>query len=411
MRARTLITAGRSRAATLPATVADRLAALPTAISDRLAALPTTVGDWVGRLRRADSYAHITAMQGAKATLAAVLAWYVAALSLGSPTAWVAPVTAVLMVQNTVYRSMAEGVKRVLAVAGGVLIAATAGSLLGLNALSLLVVVPLSLLAARSRWVGVQGEYITVTAVVLLLFGATEEWYLLSYVANTAMGAVIGAMVNLVLFPPGYQRGAGAAFRDLVWETGQVLRMVAEGLRGGWHVEDADAWYRRAQSLEDRVQAAKTALEWAQEGRRWNPWLGRARLPLPTYEPALTNLWHVTIEVQTLTRSLHDTAPVAHEAEDKSAAGWLITVPPLYDALVPLLESVAEVVEEFGAGADRPSLSHTESTQARLRHARELHRDMAQRLPQINFGDPVRFAAAGAILQSTARILRYLEQQ
>ena len=152
----------------MPATVADRLAALPTAISDRLAALPTTVGDWVGRLRRADSYAHITAMQGAKATLAAVLAWYVAALSLGSPTAWVAPVTAVLMVQNTVYRSMAEGVKRVLAVAGGVLIAATAGSLLGLNALSLLVVVPLSLLAARSRWVGAQGEYITVTAVVLL---------------------------------------------------------------------------------------------------------------------------------------------------------------------------------------------------------------------------------------------------
>ncbi|MFC7722089.1 aromatic acid exporter family protein [Nonomuraea recticatena] len=81
--------------------------------------------------------------QIAKATLAAVLAWLLADRFLPRETLWIAPATAVIMVHATVYKTLTNGLRKVAAVAAGVIRAGSIGHLLGLTAFTLVLVVPL----------------------------------------------------------------------------------------------------------------------------------------------------------------------------------------------------------------------------------------------------------------------------
>ena len=141
----------------------------------------------------------------AKTTVAAVLAWAGARwLTMADAAVWMAPATAVIVVQATLYRTLANGIRRVGAVTAGVMLAGLVGRLLGLNALSLFLIVPSALLAARWRRIGGHGADIVTTAVLMLSYGATaaHEQYLRDYVIQTAMGALAGVVVNFAVPPP-----------------------------------------------------------------------------------------------------------------------------------------------------------------------------------------------------------------
>lgn len=361
---------------------------------------------WLRTLGAPESRGRLRAIQIGKSTLAAVLAWLVAGRVLGNEAAWLAPATAVLMVHSTVYRSVSEGIKRVVAVLVGVMIAATAGQLFGLSTIGLLLIVPLSLLGAGVRWIGAQGEYIATTAVLLLTFGvATNEDFLRSYVLDTAVGAVTGTAVNALLFPPAYHRTARAAISDLATATAGVLRAVAGGARAGWRGTDPAAWRRRADSL--RGDAAWSALAWSKEGMRWNPWPRRDGPHQPQYyEPAVDSLWHIAIEVQRLTRILQDGAPDGEQVPEH----LLAAVTPLQEQLAPLLEAVAEVIEAFG---DDPAVREdglSDQIVGSLERAEQLDRELSHQLLGTRLQDPARFAAAGSVLQVLHRILAQLRE-
>lgn len=367
--------------------------------------------DRLRQLRRPEGRARYQLTQTAKATLAAVLAWFIAGDLVGNEAAWLAPATAVLMAHSTVYRSLADGLKRVAAVTAGVMIAATAGAVFGLSLFGLLLVVPLSLLGAKLRWVSAQGEYIATTAVLLLAFGvATDLTFLRSYVVDTAIGVVIGALVNVLLFPPAYQRTAREAISDLATDIADVFREVAEGLRSGWRATDADHWRRRADRL--GVEGARSALEWNKESLRWNPWPRRGNSHRPHYyEPAVDVLRHIAIDLQSLTQALREGAEYASADRQDGEDGHeqlLASVPPLHDDLAPLLDAVAEMVDTFG---DEPVLRGGglgESVEQSLAQAENLYRDMADRLPESHITGPRPFATTGSVMLLVRRILDQL---
>ncbi|MEV2268786.1 aromatic acid exporter family protein [Nonomuraea africana] len=88
-------------------------------------------------LAERDSHQRFEVRQIAKATLAAVLAWFLADRFLPRESLWIAPATAVIMVHATVYKTLTNGLRKVAAVAAGVILACSIGHLLGLTALSL----------------------------------------------------------------------------------------------------------------------------------------------------------------------------------------------------------------------------------------------------------------------------------
>lgn len=363
-----------------------------------------TVRDTAYDLRKPESRTRMVALQTGKSTVAAIIAWYIASELFGNQAAWLAPMTAVLMVHSTVYRSISEGVRRVVAVAVGAMLSAAVGTILGLSALSLLVVVPLSLLAARLPWIRAQGEYITVTAVVLLTFGMfSDASFLASYVVDTAVGAVVGTLVNAFVFPPGYQRSARAAVSDLASHEARTLRDVADGTQEGWTYDRAEMWRRRADRLIREAESAQSILSWSQESQRWNPWPKKEpRDHARRYQPAITVLWHVALEIQDVARGLRDGARHRSESDMLSAA------PPLQDDLEPLLDAVADVVETFGDDPQLRAGRLSEHVRQALHQVQQRHSDMASRMSQVSLADPERFAATGAVLQGVDRMLGYL---
>ncbi|MEV1247375.1 hypothetical protein [Nonomuraea sp. NPDC049750] len=84
-----------------------------------------------------------------------MLAWFLASRLLPHESIWIAPATAVIMVHATVYQTLTNGLRRVAAVAAGVILAGSIGSLIGLTALSLVLVIhPRCWPRAGAGWAG-----------------------------------------------------------------------------------------------------------------------------------------------------------------------------------------------------------------------------------------------------------------
>ncbi|WP_170247417.1 FUSC family protein, partial [Nonomuraea zeae] len=225
----------------------------------------------VAGLGRTGSHQRLQVRQIAKATLAAVLAWLAADWLLPSQATWIAPATAVVMVHATVFQTLTNGLRRVVAVAAGVILAGSIGHVLGLGVLSLVLVVPPALVAARWHRMGRHGGDVATTAVLMLSFGAaSQDRYLAAYVVATAAGALCGALVNLLLWPPLYRDRPDAAVRRLAREAAALLVAMAEGLRDGWDLSALPDWERQAVHLDEHLSAATTAVADRAESHRYN---------------------------------------------------------------------------------------------------------------------------------------------
>lgn len=142
-------------------------------------------------------------LQAAKTAVAAGFAWFIAADVLGNNIPVFAPLAALLTVQVTVWDSLARGLQRVLGVVVGVLVAYGFARLAGINAWSIGLVIFVSLLAGRVLRLGQQGSIqVPVSALLVLVLGATTGGYAVDRVVDTVVGAATGILVNLVIVPP-----------------------------------------------------------------------------------------------------------------------------------------------------------------------------------------------------------------
>jgi len=103
----------------------------------------------------------------------------------------------------------------------GVLVAFGFARVAGIHAWSIALVVFVSILAGQALRLGQQGSVqVPVSALLVLVLGATTGGYALDRVVDTAIGAACGILVNLVVVPPlasktpGWQwRTSGAHWR------------------------------------------------------------------------------------------------------------------------------------------------------------------------------------------------------
>jgi hypothetical protein len=244
----------------------------------------------------------------AKTTLAAVLAWAAARwLTMAHSAVWMGPATAVIVVQATVYRSLANGVRRVGAVTVGVMIAGMVGRLLGLNAISLFLIVPSALLAARWRRIGDHGPDIVTTAVLMLSYGASaaHDQYLRDYVVQTAVGAGAGVLVNLIIPPPLQVRRPYAQLRSLTSDTADLLERIATGLREGCDPDGVREWQADVDGLDGRLSDATESVRHGAESRRFNVRRWKSPVPAPhLYRPVLRAMRLIMPSVTSIVRTL-----------------------------------------------------------------------------------------------------------
>ena len=354
----------------------------------------------LGRLTRRGADAPL-GLRTAKTTLAAVISWELALLLPGSQPPVLAPLTALLVTQLTLVRTITGSLQRVASVTAGVLLALAVADLLGLHWWSVGLVIFLSLAVGQVLKLGSHRIEMAVSALLVMTLGGTAG-IARTRVLETLIGAGVGVLVNALLVPPVYVRPAGEAIHGLAGDMAKVLTGAAADLAEGWSGEDAYERLLEARQLDGEVGETREAISRAEDSLRLNP---RRRLvgdPSDELRDGMSTLEHSGILVRGIMRSLVDL---------DTATGGRGPDPALATALRELLEELAEAVRTFGEHI-AASVPGPEANQAPLLRAlarARAGRDHLARAMTAGPRDPETWPVHGHLLANVDRLLSELD--
>lgn len=260
---------------------------------------PAPVVDLVRRRRKP------VVVRTLRSTAAAVLAYLAGLWLSGNAQPLLAPLTALLVVQVTLYATLTLGIRRIAGVVAGVLIIVGFADAVELTwwSLGLLVLVCLSLghLLHLAPWV----EEVAVTGMLVLGVGG-QRTEAVGRVIETLIGAAVGVLLNPVVAPPVYVGPAAEAIRDLAARLRLLLLRIGAELVHGASARRVTAWLEEARRLDHQTADVDAALARAEESLRLNP-RGRpapgARLVLRS---GLDAMEHCAVGLRSLWRTFAD---------------------------------------------------------------------------------------------------------
>ncbi|MEU2516605.1 FUSC family protein [Streptomyces syringium] len=342
-----------------------------------------------------------------KATLAAVLAWSVAAWLLRNTLALMAPWVALVLVRTTVYRSVAWALQQTLAIALGTVVATAGAMALGRPVAAMLLVLPVMLLIGNWQHFGEQGIAGATSALFTLAGGQWSAGIAADRVLAAFLGAGVGVAVNALVLPPVYLRSVHEAAGGVVRECCAILEAVADGLRGPWRHDQAVRWQERARRLPGLLRALRSAVEWAEESTRLNPEHRRRAAPTGPGpgcgEETLRTLEDVADHLQGLTRTLAEAAAVDFEAA--SPVRHTDVTRPYAD----FLQGVGQALAVYGrtvTGEDTPQTRR--ELERTLRQVELAHEDLRARLAGRPALGPAAMELSGSLLAEARRLTRRL---
>ena len=253
---------------------------------------------------------------------------------LGNQIPVFAPLAAVLTVQVTVWQSVSRGLQRVAGVMVGVVVAGAFAQVAGIHAWSIALVIFVSLLVGRALRLGTQGSIqVPISALLVLVLGATLGGYGFDRVIDTAIGAACGILVNLIVFPRTHLDEAEARVRGVAERAGgaggdgsPATSTRASRLRPP---RTPTTLLDAARQLGPEVTAAARVVSRAEEACRWNPAGQRGRATAEQLHAAIPVLEMVERQVRGMARAVTEAGP-----------GWSLPPHPS-EALARLLVEVA----------------------------------------------------------------------
>jgi hypothetical protein len=246
-------------------------------------------------------------VQAVKAALAACVAWAVAGWWLKAPMAFVAPWVAIVLVESTVYRSIAHGLQQLAAIATGTVAATGAALLLDSPLAAMGLVLPPVVLLGSWQRLGSQGVHAATGALFVLTAGPVTVTASAARIAEAVFGALVGIAVNALIRPPVYLRSTRAALEDAANEAQEILDAVAGRLAADeWDADAAGSLHERSLRLGRLVDQARSALGRGRESLRANPRRRSAAVSPPgqDHDDAVTVLDYVSVHTAGVTRAV-----------------------------------------------------------------------------------------------------------
>ncbi|MER6998982.1 FUSC family protein [Streptomyces sp. NPDC000410] len=343
-------------------------------------------------------------VQTVRSTAAAVVS-YVVALQLSSePLPLTAPLTALLVVQVTLYSTLTNGIRRVNSVVAGVLIAVGFSALVGLSWWSLGLVILASLVIGRFVKVG---EYVPEVAIsAMLVLGVTQvtgaAW---DRVLETLIGAVVGLLFNVVLVPPVWVDSASAAITDLAARMRKLLAHIAEELGEHTPVERAAARLHEARRLDHDIVQVDAALRQAEDSLRLNPRVKEGLLSRLVLRTGLDALEISAVVLRVSCRTLTDLA--------KARTDGPMFTPPVAAALQELFGHLSGAIGSFAVLITTQASANAEEAESRLAEQLAAGRECRDRVARLLLDgvhdDPAQWQLHGALLAEADRILDELD--
>ena len=367
---------------------------------------------WIGQLTRR-MVARVR-QRGASAVLralrlsgAAVAAYMVADLLLDDTVPVIAALTALLVVEVTLFDIVTSGVQRVVSVIAGVLLAVGFSSLVGISWWSLGILVAVSILVGQLLRLGPHLVEVPISAMLVLAVGG-EESVASDRIIETLIGAAVGVAVNLA-FPPRIRADTAAkAVASFADEIASLLQTAAAELLDGITTEEAVRWLEESRRLSRHVPRIDRALAQAEQSRRLNPRALAQRDTTAVLRGGLDSLEHSSVAVRSMFRSIADGIREHPEADDDTAEVIRHAFATLLDELGDAVRSYGDLVRAEVADSTAPAETAATMALDTLREAQA--RVIELRLVE-HKEDLVTWELNDAILETVERVLAELDVQ
>lgn len=339
-----------------------------------------------------------------RATAAATFAYGVGLWLSSNPKPVLAPLTALLVVQVSVYSTLTSGLRRIGSVTAGVLIAVALSEVVGLAWWSLALVVLISLVIGQVLRLQAELIEVPISAMLVLAVGGAE-YAARGRVAETLIGAVTGTAVNVLLASQVRVGSAGTAVEGLGQRLAELLDTMGDRVASGVHPEDARTWLAEARALDHQVATVDRALVEAEDSIKLNPRGRRAQHSGPTLRTGLDALEYSTVAVRGIARAISDRAVEVGEGASYEPQERVV--------LADLLHRLARVSVDFAEVVRAESFTRSGFAEERLAEtlaaARAAHERLAKILVDQLPRDLSGWEDDGALLANVERVLAELD--
>lgn len=237
-------------------------------------------------------------------TLTALFAYALALGLTNTPRPVLAPLTALLVVQVSLYQTLTSALTKVAAVVSGVLLAILLADTIGFTWWTLTVIIVMALIVGYALRLGDNILEVPVSAMLILATTSTASQRIL----DTIIGAAAGLVAGFVLVSPQVQ-SAEDALQDYCDKMAGLLDQMVAGLCGDRPLRnEADQWLWQARGLASEIGGVNEALRKAEESIRLNP--RKAVMPLSTVSlrEGVEVIEHEAIALRVFARSLADSS-------------------------------------------------------------------------------------------------------
>ena len=198
--------------------------------------------------RRLVRRGRVPGVRTAKTTLAAVLSFVIAERLGTSADHVLAPLTALLVVQLTMYETVASGIGRVASVVAGVSVAVLVADVSGVTWWSIGAVVAVPLVLGQLLRLGQHLLEVPISAMIVLAVGGAGD-QAAGRIWETLIGAAVGIAVNVVLAAPLHVQPAADALDELSERMAAFVRDLSAQLPREWSRAAAERWLAGARGL------------------------------------------------------------------------------------------------------------------------------------------------------------------
>ena len=291
-------------------------------------------------------------------TATATLAYLLATLIPGTTDRPVlAPLTALLVLQASLYQTIRSGLKKVLSVSVGVLMAVGLAEFIGFSWWQLMLLIAAALLIGRALRLG--NDLLEVPISAMLIFSsAGHHAAATGRVVDTLVGTAAGLLGGLA-FASVQVQPARAAVCGLAGRLAALLDRMAGDLADDPEPALVTEWLVQARALRDEIERVDDTLREAADSARLNP-----RALVGTAESVHVNdmnvslrggleaLEHAALTVRGLARSVLDGARIDSSANPFRDAATRARLSDVLTQLGAVIRTYGALVQTMPAGSE-----------------------------------------------------------
>jgi hypothetical protein len=313
-------------------------------------------------------------------TVTAVLAYGLALWLQPSPVPLLAPLTALLVLQVSLYKTVRSAVQRIASVVAGVLVAVVLSASAGFTWWSLGLSIAAALILGYALRLGDHILEVPISAMLILSVSAGTA--ATDRIVETLIGAATGLLASFIASPVRVQC-AEEAIEDLSRRLADLLDRMATGLSEDASPCAADDWLAQARTLGRELHRVDRALSEAEDSIRLNPRALRLGHTGVALRSGLETLELAAINIRGLARSMadHSRSP---DPDGPMNDG------DTQDRLVATLQELAKAVRAFGLVVRADSTSTSEPLEPVLERHLAAAQHQRDRLADLLRANPAR---------------------